>query len=159
MIAMTLNKLNNSTMDKEEAARLLDKAAIICVTNHAGQRDKVGEAYFQHPMRVAMRCATPEQKMVALLHDVLEDCGLTPEDLLAEGFPQEIVDGILSVTKRDGESYRDFVARAGRNPLGRVVKLHDLEDNLDIFRLDALTPDMAARYTKYLAAHRFLMSN
>lgn len=146
-------------MDKKETARLLDKAALICVSKHAGQRDKMGCAYFQHPMRVAMRCRTDEEKMVALLHDTIEDTDVTAEYLLAEGFPREIVDGVLSVTKREGESYQDFVAHVKNNPLGRAVKLHDLEDNLDIFRLDALTPDMAARYTKYLAAHRFLMSN
>lgn len=136
---------------------MLDKAALICVTKHAGQRDKAGCAYFQHPMRVAMRCRTDEEKIVALLHDTIEDTDVTPEYLLAEGFPQTIVDGILSVTKRDGESYEAFVARAKRNPLGRVVKLHDLEDNLDIFRLTVLDADMAARYNKYLAAHRFLL--
>lgn len=144
-------------MNKEESAKLLDKAALICVTKHAGQRDKMDCAYFQHPMRVAMRCRTDEEKIVALLHDTIEDTDVTPEYLLAEGFPLEVVDGILSVTKRDGESYEDFVARAKQNPLGRVVKLHDLEDNLDIFRLTALDADMAARYNKYLAARRFLL--
>ena len=143
-------------MTKEESAILLDKAAKICVLKHAGQRDKTGAAYFQHPMRVAMKCSTDEEKMVALLHDTIEDTDVTAEYLLNEGFPQYIVDGILSVTKREGESYEDFVARAKENPLGRVVKLHDLEDNLNIFRLDSVSPEMAARFTKYLAAHRFL---
>ena len=143
-------------MTKEESAKLLDKAADICITKHCGQRDKVGAAYFQHPMRVAMRCHSDDEKIVALLHDTLEDTDVTVEYLLAEGFPQHIVDGVLSVTKREGESYEDFVARAAQNPLGRVVKLHDLEDNLDIFRLDIVSPEMAARFTKYLAAHRFL---
>ena len=140
-------------MTKEEAAKLLDKAAYICVTRHAGQRDKAGEAYFQHPMRVAMRCATPEEKMVALLHDTIEDCGVTPDELLGEGFPQDIVDGVLSVTKRERESY---VARAGSNPLGRMVKLHDLEDNLNALRLDSFDARMAERYNKYLKARRKL---
>lgn len=144
-------------MDKEKSAKLLDKAAHICVTKHAGQRDKMGCAYFQHPMRVATRCHTDEEKMVALLHDTIEDTDVTPEYLLNEGFPQSVVDGILSVTKQDGESYEDFVARAKQNPLGRVVKLHDLEDNLDILRLTALDADMTARYNKYLAARRFLL--
>lgn len=138
---------------------LLDKAALICVTKHAGQRDKMGCAYFQHPMRVAMRCTTDEEKMVALLHDTIEDTDVTPEMLLNEGFPQAVVDGILSVTKRQGESYEDFVARAGKNPLGRVVKLNDLRDNLDVMRLDEVSPEMAARFTKYLKAVRFLMSD
>lgn len=135
---------------------LLDKAAIICVTKHAGQRDKMGCAYFQHPMRVAMRCKKDEEKIVALLHDTIEDTDVTPEYLLAEGFPKHIVDGILAVTKRDGESYEDFVARAKANSLGRVVKLHDLEDNLDIFRLSSLDADMTRRYNKYLRAYRCL---
>lgn len=146
-------------MTKEESAKLLDKAAQICVSKHAGQRDKMGCAYFQHPMRVAMRCKTDEEKMVALLHDTIEDTDVTAEYLLAEGFPQSVVDGIISVTKREGESYEDFVARAKQNPLGSVVKLHDLEDNLDVFRLDTVSPEMAARFTKYLAAHRFLLND
>lgn len=144
-------------MSDERSAELLDKAALICVTKHAGQRDKMGCAYFQHPMRVAMRCLTDEEKIVALLHDTIEDTDVTPEYLIAEGFPQTVVDGILSVTKRVGESYEDFVVRAKQNPLGRVVTLHDLEDNLDIFRLTALDADMTARYNKYLAARKYLL--
>jgi hypothetical protein len=137
---------------------LLDKAALICVTNHAGQTDKAGQAYFQHPMRVAMRCATTEQKIVALLHDTIEDTSVTPEYLLEQGFPKDIVDGILSVTKREGESYDDFVKRAAQNPIGRVVKLHDLEDNLDVLRLQSLDGNGAERINKYLKAYNYIMS-
>ena len=143
-------------MTKEESAKLLDKAARICVEKHAGQRDKTGAAYFQHPMRVAMRCKSDEEKMVALLHDTIEDTDVTPEYLLAEDFSQAIVDGVLSVTKREGENYEEFVARAKRNPIGRAVKIHDLEDNLDIFRLTELDATMMERYNKYLRAYRFL---
>lgn len=143
-------------MTKEEGAKLLDKAARICVEKHSGQRDKTGAAYFQHPMRVVMRCKSDEEKMVALLHDTIEDTDVTPEYLLAEGFPQAIVDGVLSVTKREGEGYEEFVARAKQNPIGRTVKLHDLEDNLDIFRLTELDATMIERYNKYLRAYRFL---
>lgn len=146
------------TMTKEENAILLDKAANICVSKHAGQRDKMGCAYFQHPMRVAMRCATDEEKMTALLHDTIEDTDVTPEYLLEEGFPETVVEAILSVTKRPGENYEDFVARAKQNPIGRVVKLHDLQDNLDVMRLDEVTAEMAVRFTKYLKAVRFLTS-
>ena len=143
-------------MEKEEFAKLLDKAALICVGKHQGQRDKVGCAYFQHPMRVAMRCATDDEKIVALLHDIIEDTDATPEYLIEEGFPDYIVDAILSVTKREGENYEDFVARAKRNPIGRMVKIHDLEDNLDVMRLDEVSAKMAERFTKYLKALRFL---
>lgn len=146
-------------MTKEETAKLLDKAAMICVTKHAGQRDKMGCAYFQHPMRVAMHCTTDAEKIVALLHDTIEDTDITPDYLLAEGFPREIVDAVLSVTKREGESYEDFVRRASQNHIGRVVKLRDLEDNLNALRLDHFDADMAARYNKYLAARRFLLED
>ena len=72
-------------------AKLLDKAALICVTKHQGQRDKAGAAYFQHPMRVAMNCEKDEEKIVALLHDTIEDTDVTPEWLKQQGFSNEIV--------------------------------------------------------------------
>ena len=144
-------------MEKEKAARLLEKAARICVEKHAGQRDKAGNAYFLHPMRVAMRCRTDEEKMVALLHDTIEDTDVTAEYLLDAGFPPEIVDAVLSVTKCEGEDYDDFVARAKSNPLGRAVKLHDIEDNLDVLRLPEIDAAMAPRYNKYLRARRYLL--
>lgn len=144
-------------MTKEESAKLLEKAAKICVTKHAGQRDKSGTAYFLHPMRVAMRCRTDEEKIVAMLHDVIEDTDATAEYLIEEGFPKYIVDSILSVTKEAGENYEDFVARAKADPIGKVVKLYDLEDNLNVLRLDTLTDDMAQRYNRYLRARTFLL--
>lgn len=123
---------------------------------HAGQVDKVGMPYHLHPERVAARCSTEAETIVALLHDTIEDTDITPEYLLSIGFPQDIVDGILSVTKREGESYEDFVARAKQNPIGRMVKIHDLEDNMDIRRLETLSDESVARLRKYLKAYHFL---
>lgn len=140
----------------EDWSQLLDKAALLCVNAHQGQRDMVGQPYFQHPMRVAMACNTSQEKIVALLHDVLEDTSTTPEDLLNMGFPEEIVDAVLSVTKIAGEPYVEFVARAAQNSIGRIVKLHDLEDNLNIFRLNDLDDEMATRLNKYLRTYHFL---
>ena len=145
-------------MKTEKYAKLLDKAALICVTKHHGQRDKMGCAYFQHPMRVAMRCETDYEKIVALLHDTIEDTDVTPEYLQQEGCPNWIVEAILSVTKREGESYDNFIVRAKKNSIGRVVKIHDLEDNLNVMRLDEMTPEMATRFNKYLRAYRYLTS-
>lgn len=136
---------------------LLEVAAEVCMKAHAGQRDKAGKAYFLHPFRVALACEKDEEKIVALLHDVLEDSDITSEDLLETGFPQEIVDAVVSVTKQAGESYEDYVARAKENHIGRVVKLHDLEDNLDASRLDCIDHEMCQRLNIYLAARHFLM--
>ena len=140
-------------------AELIDKAALICVTKHQGQRDKAGAAYFQHPMRVAMKCEKDEEKIVALLHDTIEDTDVTPEWLKQQGFSDEIVEAILSVTRKHGEDYQEFVARAKKNPIGRIVKIHDLEDNLNVLRLSEITPEMAARLTKYLKALESLKKN
>ncbi len=136
---------------------LIEKALLIALEAHKGQKDKAGAPYIFHPIRVALRCSTVEEKIVALLHDVVEDTSVTPEDLLSEGFSPEIVDAVLSVTKREGENYADFVARAKGNPIGRQVKLHDIQDNMDITRLPQLTRDDLPRLNKYLAAYRLLI--
>ncbi len=139
-----------------EMKELLDKSLKIATEAHRGQVDKAGADYIRHPVRVAARCATDEERIVALLHDTVEDTSVTPESLLAEGFPQHIVDAVLSVTRREGETYEDFVARAALNPVGRQVKLHDLEDNMDITRLPAITAADLPRLNRYLAAYRHL---
>ena len=139
-----------------DLSKILEKAALICVTKHQGQRDKAGAAYFQHPMRVAMNCEKDEEKIVAILHDTIEDTDVTPEWLKQQGFSDEIVEAILSVTRNPGENYQEFVARAKKNPIGRIVKIHDLEDNLNVLRLSEISPDMAERLTKYLKALEYL---
>ena len=108
---------------------LLEKALQIAVKAHSGQIDKAGSAYIFHPIRVSNRCSTDDERIVALLHDTIEDTEVTAEYLLMEGFPRNIVDAILSVTRNEDESYDDFIKRSRLNPIGRQVKLHDLEDN------------------------------
>ncbi|MCH5319851.1 MAG: GTP pyrophosphokinase [Paramuribaculum sp.] len=141
---------------KEQMAELLDRAAYLCVTKHSGQRDKMGCAYFQHPMRVAMKCEKDEEKIVALLHDTLEDTDVTREFLLEQGFPEEIIEAIESVTRRPEEDYFDFIKRAKQNHIGRVVKIHDLEDNLNVLRLNEISPAMAERFNRYLKSLDYL---
>ena len=135
---------------------LLEKAAKICIEKHSGQVDKAGVAYFLHPIRVAAACTKDDERIVAMLHDTIEDTDVTPEYLLAEGFPQYIVDAVLSVTRNEGESYEDFIKRSARNPIGRKVKIHDLDDNLNLLRLDAIDDKMAERLTRYINAHCYL---
>lgn len=103
------------------------------------------------------RCRTDEEKIVALLHDVIEDTNVTASYLLAEGFPPTIVEAILSVTRNEKESYDDFILRSKLNPIGRQVKIHDLEDNMDITRLNQLTEKDLERLNKYLKSYRVLI--
>lgn len=114
--------------------KLLEKALLIATQAHEGQVDKSGSAYIFHPIRVSNRCNTEEERIVALLHDTIEDTRVTPEYLLSEGFPATIVEAILSVTRNENESYEDFILRSKQNHIGKQVKIHDLEDNMDITR-------------------------
>ena len=134
-----------------------DHALRIAIKAHEGQKDKSGREYVMHPIRVAERCKDPRAKIVALLHDTIEDTDVTVEYLRNEGFPEEIISAVLSVTKQKGENYEDFVRRAAENPLGREVKIADLEDNMDIRRLEEITDEDVARLRKYLCAWQYLI--
>lgn len=143
---------------KQDYSELYDCALRIAIRAHEGQKDKSGREYIMHPIRVAERCKDPRAKIVALLHDTIEDTDVTPDYLHSQGFPDEIIEGVLSVTKREGESYEDFVRRAALNPLGREVKRADLEDNMDIRRLETISDDDVTRLRKYLKAWHYLNS-
>ena len=135
---------------------LYDLALKIAIKAHEGQKDKSGREYIMHPIRVAEQCKSPKAKIVALLHDTIEDTEVTPASLKEQGFPDEIIDGILSVTKQEGETYEEFVRRAAKNPIGKEVKQADLEDNMDIRRLKEITDEDADRLRKYLSAWQYL---
>lgn len=137
---------------------LYDKALLIAKRAHAGQKDKAGQDYITHPIRVAERCDDPRAKIVALLHDTIEDSNVTADYLRKEGFREEIVEAVLAVTRREGEDYDDYVRRAAQNELSRMVKRADLEDNMDIRRLPELTDRDVERLRKYLRAWQYLSS-
>lgn len=136
---------------------LYDLALLIAIRAHEGQKDKSEREYVMHPIRVAERCKDSRAKIVALLHDTIEDTNITADYLRSEGFPEEIIGAVLSVTKQEGESYEDFVCRAAENPIGKEVKIADLEDNMDIRRLKEITDEDVARLRKYLCAWQYLI--
>ena len=136
---------------------LYDKALRIAMRAHEGQKDKAGQDYVTHPIRVAERCDDLRAKVVALLHDTIEDSDVTADYLREEGFTEEIVEAVLAVTRREGEDYEAYVRRAAQNELGRIVKLADLEDNMDIRRLPELTDKDVERLRKYLRAWQELL--
>lgn len=136
---------------------LVEKAIGIAVTAHRGQRDKSGAPYILHPLRLMSRMETDAERIVAVLHDVIEDTNVTADDLRREGFTEEVLDALACVTKtHEEESYAAFIRRAAANPIARRVKLADLEDNLDARRLGEVTDKDAKRMTKYLCAWREL---
>jgi hypothetical protein len=129
---------------------LREKATQIAIKAHKEQVDKGGHDYIYHPLRVEAKSNSFEEKIVALLHDTVEDGGIAAEYLLMLGFPQNIVNTVLAVSRREGEDYFDFIQRCKENPIGRVVKICDLEDNMDITRLNELTEKDINRLKKVL---------
>ena len=130
----------------------LERAIAIAATAHAGQVDKGGAPYILHPLKVMLRMSSLEERIVAVLHDVVEDCGISLEDLRKEGFSEAVLSAIESVTKVPGESYENFVERAAQNPIGRVVKLADLEENSDLSRIASPSWEDLERIEKYRRA-------
>ena len=140
----------------EELMLLLQKARAIAEEAHRGQVDKGGKPYVQHPVRVAENCCTPEAKVAALLHDTIEDGGVTAGYLREQGFPDCIVEAVVALTRQEGEDYEDYVRRVAANPIGREVKLADLSDNMDISRIPHPTNRDWSRLEKYRRAWRLL---
>ena len=137
----------------------LEKAITIAANAHAGQIDKAGAHYILHPLRVMLKLDTVKERIVAVLHDVIEDTAVSFEDLANEGFSPEILEALHSVTRMPDEEYEEFVRRAGENPIGRRVKLADLEDNCDLSRIDTPTERDFARIEKYRKAIDYLLKS
>ena len=135
----------------------LERAIEIATEAHRGQFDKAGNDYIGHPLRVMAAGRTTEEKIVGVLHDVVEDSDWTFERLAAEGFSGEVVAALRCLTKLSGnEPYDKFIARVKTNKLAVAVKLNDLSDNMDIRRLPYLSDKDFKRLKKYLKAYRQL---
>ena len=137
----------------------LERAITIAATAHAGQIDKAGAPYILHPLRVMLHVTTNAERIVAVLHDVVEDCeGWSFDRLLGEGYAPEIIAGLKSVTKVEGEAYEDFVKRAAAHPIGRRVKMADLTDNSDLSRISTPTAKDHERIARYQKAIAYIQS-
>lgn len=134
----------------------LEDALALAARAHAGQLDKAGQPYILHPIRVMLRLTDPRERIVAILHDTVEDTDITMEALRALAYPEEILAALDSVTRRADESYEDFVERSGANDIGRRVKLADLADNMDLRRLPQVKDSDANRLERYQRAWQAL---
>ncbi len=137
----------------------IEDAIALAVQAHRGQKDRAGAPYILHPLRMMFRVETDAEKMAAVLHDVVEDTGWTLDDLRAEGFPEEVVAAVDHLTRREEESYEEFVIRAAGHPVARRVKIADLEDNMDVRRMGTVTEKDGDRLTRYHRAWRSLTAD
>jgi (p)ppGpp synthase/HD superfamily hydrolase len=137
----------------------LTRAITIAAEAHHDQVDKADAPYILHPLRVMLAQTTDEARIVAVLHDVVEDNeDWTFERLASEGFGDDILEAIRRVTKNDREDYEDFARRAAGHPLSRAVKIADLEDNMDLSRLPNVSEKDRERIEKYRRALAILRS-
>ena len=126
-----------------------EDALALAAQAHKGQYDLAGAPYICHPMRVALAQSDERARIVAILHDVIEDIAVTYQDLSAAGFDDEIIGAVEALTKRSGEKRIDAAARAKANPLALQVKLADVADNMNLARISNPTAEDYARLREY----------
>jgi len=138
------------------AQRELSSALVLATEAHDGQYDLAGNPYILHPIHVAMKMKSIEAKTVAILHDVVEDTKVMLEDLEELGFHQDIIDAVDAITWRGPEDYEDYIQRVKTNTLARIVKLGDLEHNMEAARLPKIGIYETKRMVKYWRAYQEL---
>lgn len=136
----------------------LEKAIEISAKAHSGQTDKSGSPYILHPLKVMMRVDGIEEKIAAVLHDIVEDTDITLSVLNEEGFSDAIVNAVDALTKRVGETRMDAAKRAAENPIALIVKLADNAENMDLSRIEKPTSRDYERQEEYKAVRKYLLS-
>lgn len=134
----------------------LEKALEIAIEAHKGQFDKSGKDYILHPLYLMVRCKDGKQRIVAVLHDVVEDSNYTLEDIKNLGFDIEIIEALDCLTHKKGEDYFEYIKRVKTNELATYVKCLDLAHNGDISRLKTITEKDVKRVEKYAKALQML---
>lgn len=92
-------------------------------------------------------CSSHEEKIVAVLHDVLEDTSCTETYLEGVLESDELLDAVKAITRNPNEKYFAYINRVKENSLARTVKIADLTDNLS---RDGISSSLRERYEKSL---------
>ena len=137
---------------------LTKKAMLFAFEAHSGQVDKSGLPYIFHPLHVAEQMKDETSTGVALLHDVIEDCGISREELQTVGFPEAVISAVCLLTHEKSVPYLDYIRALRIDPIAVQVKLADLKHNSDLTRLDTITEKDKIRVKKYKKAIKILQS-
>lgn len=143
----------------------LGSAINIAITTHLHQKDKAGELYIYHPLSVMMSIKNDDKifelkcKIVAVLHDVLEDTKNIEYTMYALKYwiDSELIDCVKLLTKEKGYNEEEYFKRIKENPIARTVKIADLTHNMDLNRLKEVTVKDKNRYRKYKYWKEYLM--
>lgn len=135
----------------------LERAIHIAVMAHKGQVDRGGAPYILHPLRVMFNVKKTEEKIVAVLHDVVEDGKYSFEYLEKEAkFSKNIIKALKLLTRDPKESRVNNAKRILSNPIARVVKLADVNDNMDLSRINNITEKDYIRQHEYFKVKKIL---
>ncbi len=138
--------------------QILANAIAFAAEKHKNQYDKAGKPYILHPIAVMQYLETDDQELmaIAVLHDVVEDCKVTYEDLRNIGMSERIIEGVTGMTKVPGETMEDNLKRMTTNWDVVKVKLCDLRHNMDPRRLKGITEKDRERMDKYVRIYHHL---
>lgn len=131
--------------------QILENAIKFAVLMHSGQYDKGGKPYILHPLKVMHYLKSDDQELqaIAVLHDVVEDCDVTYDDLYNEGMTERVVLAVKALTKINGQSKSEYLSAIKANKDAALVKLQDLRHNTDIRRLKGVSQKDLERVQKY----------
>jgi (p)ppGpp synthase/HD superfamily hydrolase len=132
---------------------LLETAIRLAAKVHKGQVDRYGKPYILHVMRVMMRGHDFDEQVLGALHDVLERSAMTLEDLAKKGFSPRVLKAMEHISRRENETYEQYIDRVVQDSLAIRVKLHDLADKMDLLHVQELDPADLKRYNKQLTAY------
>jgi hypothetical protein len=136
--------------------QLLEKAISIAVDSHSGQVNNKAQPYVLHPLRMMFKAVTIEEKIIAVLHDVIEKTTIDLEYLRSVGFSDRIVLGIDALSRRPQENYDKYIDRVAENKLATKVKIIDLDDNINSLDLDKFQESKSNKFLKYQKARNTL---
>lgn len=131
----------------------------LAVKKHKNQTDKAGNPYILHPLHVMENVKSKEGKIVAILHDIIEDTDVTEDYLLKTGLSKHIVDAVVALTRSGDKDYQEYIKDLSTNSLAKEVKIADLEHNMDLKRLPTLNEKDLERNRKYQIAYHYLINN
>ena len=131
----------------------------LAVEKHKNQTDKAGNPYILHPLHVMENVNNKEGKIVAILHDIIEDTDITEDYLYKIGLSKRIVDAVVALTRSEDMDYQEYIKNLSSNPLAKEVKLADLEHNMDLKRLPTLEEKDLERKSKYQIAYHYFINN
>lgn len=138
----------------------LERAITIASKAHSNQKDKAGCEYILHPLRLMLQMKTQDEKIIAILHDVIEDSNYTIQDLRHEGFEEGILNPLKLLTRDNKKvTYEDYIKKIKTDPVATKIKIVDLEDNMNLTRIKNLKETDLLRFKKYNRAWHFLMGS